>query len=84
MNSSSEPIRVMLVDDHPIVKMGLRGMLEHSRDFEVVGEASDEVEAVATAARLEPDVIVMDVMMPRHDGIDARQEIMEKLPTRRC
>ncbi len=80
MDTSGKPIRVMVVDDHPIVKMGLRGLLEQSSNVEVVGDASDGVEAVATAERLEPDVIVMDVMMPRLDGIEACREIMEKLP----
>ena len=80
MTSSGEPIRVMLVDDHPVVTKGLRRMLEDLRDLEIVGEASDGVEAVAAAEQLEPDVIVMDVMMPRKDGIEACREIMEKLP----
>lgn len=80
MTSSGGPIRVMLVDDHPVVKRGLRGMLEDVRDLEIVGEASDGIEAVEEAQRLEPDVIVMDVMMPRLDGIEACREIMEKLP----
>ena len=80
MNSPGETIRVMLVDDHPVVTMGLRGILEQSRDFEVVGEACDGVEAVETAERLKPNVIVMDVMMPRLDGIEACRAIMEKLP----
>lgn len=81
MTSSGEPIRVMLVDDHPVVTSGLRGMLEGSRDLEIVGEASDGVEAIETAQRLKPDVIVMDVMMPRLDGIEACREIMERLPS---
>ena len=80
MNSPGEPIRVMLVDDHPVVTMGLKGILELSGDFEVVGEACDGVEAVETAERLKPNVIVMDVMMPRLDGIEACRSIMEKLP----
>ena len=80
MNSSDKRVRVMLVDDHPVVKMGLKMMLEQSRGFEVVGEASDGVEAVATAEQLQPDVIVMDVMMPELDGIEACRTIMEKLP----
>ena len=80
MTSLDEPIRVMLVDDHPVVKEGLRGLLEDLRDLEIVGEASDGVEAVSEAERLEPDVIVMDVLMPRLDGIEACREIMEKLP----
>ncbi len=80
MNSSREPIRIMLVDDHPVVMMGLKAMLEQSGDFEVVGEAYDGIEAVEMAERLKPDVIVMDVMMPRLDGIEACRAIMEKLP----
>ena len=80
MNSPGEPIRVMLVDDHPVVTMGLKGMIEQSGDLEVVGEACDGVEAVEVAERLQPDVIVMDVMMPRLDGIEACRAIMEKLP----
>lgn len=80
MNSQGKPIRVMLVDDHPVVKMGLKGMLEQSGSFEVVGEASDGVEAVEAVERLQPDVIVMDVMMPELDGIEACRTIMEKLP----
>ena len=81
MTTSSEPIRVMLVDDHPVVKVGLRGMPEDLKDLEIVGEASDGVEAVEMAERLEPVVIVMDVMMPRLDGIEACRTIMEKLPS---
>ena len=80
MTSSRGPIRVMLVDDHPVVMRGLREMLGDLRDLEIVGEASDGVEAVEAAERLEPDVIVMDVLMPRLDGIEACREIMEKLP----
>ena len=80
MISSDKRVRMMLVDDHPVVKMGLKMMLEQSRGFEIVGEASDGVEAVATAEQLQPDVIVMDVMMPELDGIEACRTIMEKLP----
>ena len=80
MNSPSKPVRVMLVDDHPIVKMGLKVMLEQSGDLAVVGEASDGLEAVEMAERLRPDIIVMDVMMPQLDGIEACRIIMEKLP----
>ena len=80
MNSSAEPVTVLLVDDHPVVTMGLRGILEQSGNFKVVGEAWDGVEAVEKAERLKPDVIVMDVMMPELDGIEACRVIMEKLP----
>lgn len=80
MNASSKPIRVLLVDDHPVVKLGLKGILENSRGIEVVGEAADGVEAVEEAVRLEPDIIIMDVMMPRQDGVEACRIVMEKLP----
>ncbi len=78
--SSTERIRVMVADDHPIMRNGLREALDGEEDFEVVGQASDGVEAVRMAQRVEPDVIVMDVMMPGKDGVDACREIMEELP----
>ena len=78
--TTGERIRVMVADDHPIMRNGLRDALGVEEDFEVVGQAADGVEAVRMAARVEPDVIVMDVMMPRKDGVDACREIMEALP----
>ncbi len=81
--SSEGRIKVMVVDDHPIMRDGLRDALEASGRFEVVGLASDGEEAVRTAEGLAPEVIVMDVMMPGKDGIDACREIMELLPDTR-
>ena len=78
--SSANRIRVMVVDDHPIVRSGLRDVLEASSRCEVVGSAEDGEEAVRVAQRLEPQVIVMDVIMPNKDGVDACREIMELLP----
>ena len=78
--SSADRIRVMVVDDHPIVRSGLRDVLEASGRLEVVGQAGDGEEAVRTVEELGPEVIVMDVMMPRKDGVDACREIMELLP----
>ena len=78
--SSADRIRVMVVDDHPIMRNGLRDTLEASGRFEVVGLAGDGEEAVGTVEALGPQVIVMDVMMPNKDGIDACREIMELLP----
>ena len=75
--------RVMIVDDHSIMRDGLVRMLELDGGFEVVGQAADGVEAVRTAPDLEPDVIIMDVMMPVKDGIDACREIMDVLPETR-
>ena len=76
-------IRVMVVDDHPIMRDGLRDALEASGRFEVVGLAEDGEESVREAQNLRPDVIIMDVMMPGKDGIEACREIMELLPETR-
>ncbi len=76
-------IRVMVVDDHPIVRSGLRDTLEASGRFEVVGQAEDGEEAVRTVEEIDPQVIVMDVIMPNKDGVDACREIMELLPDTR-
>ena len=81
--SSADRIRVMVVDDHPIMRNGLRDTLEASGRFKVVGEAGDGEEAVRTVAELNPEVIVMDVIMPNKDGIDACREIMERQPDMR-
>jgi DNA-binding NarL/FixJ family response regulator len=68
-------IRVLLADDQVLVRTGLRTILEDAGDFDVVGEAADGVEAVARAAALAPDVVLMDVRMPRLDGIAATRQI---------
>jgi len=78
--SDEGPIRVMLVDDHAVVRRGLKGFLELLRDIEVVGEAEDGEEAVALADRLQPDVILMDLLMPKMDGITAIGKIKETRP----
>ena len=83
MSTESRRIRVLLADDHLIVREGLQMLLERSEEFEVVGQARDGVEAVEAAFELSPDVIVMDVMMPRKDGVEACREIMESLPDTR-
>ena len=81
--SADERIRVMIVDDHSIVRVGLKQVLDQSGEFEVVGEAADGEEAVRVAADVSPDVVVMDVMMPRKDGVEACREIMESAPETR-
>jgi NarL family two-component system response regulator LiaR len=73
-------IRVMLVDDHEIVRRGLRSYLETEADFEVVGEAGDGEEAVRLAAELAPDVILMDLVMPVLDGVEATRRIVAAQP----
>ena len=72
--------RVMLVDDHEIMRDGLREVLQRAGDFEVVGQAGDGAAAVKVAQSLKPDVIIMDVMMPLKNGIDACRELTEMLP----
>jgi NarL family two-component system response regulator LiaR len=76
----SSPIRVLIVDDHVIVRKGIRALLAAKRDIQVVGEAGDGAEAVAQAAALSPDVILMDLVMPRMDGIQATREIVARDP----
>ena len=78
--SSTNGIRVMLVDDHPITRRGLREVLEDSGGFDVVAQAADGVEAVTWAEETKPDVIVMDVLMPRKDGVEACRDILDLLP----
>ena len=81
--ASDERIRVMVVDDHSIVREGLKHVLEQSGEFEVVGQAGDGEEAVRVAAEVSPDVVVMDVLMPRKDGVEACRQIMESAPETR-
>lgn len=74
------PIRVMLVDDHSIVRQGLKEILDRTDEYEVVGEAADGVQAVELAKAIEPDVVLMDLIMPRKDGVEASREILEAVP----
>ncbi len=74
------PIRVLLVDDHAVVRRGLRGFLELIKDFDVVGEAENGREGVAAADRLAPDVVLMDLLMPEMGGLEAIAAIKEAHP----
>ena len=76
-------IRVLLVDDHPVVRQGLRALLSTDEGIEVVGEADDGDAAVAAAERLSPDVVLMDVVMPGMDGVEALRLIGERRPQTR-
>jgi len=73
-------IRVLITDDHAIVRKGIRALLATERDIEVVGEAGDGAEAVAQARALRPDVVLMDLVMPKVDGIEATRRITTELP----
>jgi DNA-binding NarL/FixJ family response regulator len=73
-------IRVLLVDDHAVVREGLRAFLELQEGIEVSGEAADGEEAIDAAARLRPDVILMDLVMPRLDGVTAMRSLRERAP----
>ncbi len=77
MNS---PIRVLIADDHEIVRKGIRALLATKRDIQVIGEASNGIEAVAQTLNLQPDVVLMDLVMPKMDGIQATREITAKQP----
>ncbi len=79
----SERIRVLVVDDHVVVREGLCALITARSDMEVVGEASDGVQAVLKARLLEPDVILMDLLMPRKHGIEATREIKQENPNAR-
>jgi DNA-binding NarL/FixJ family response regulator len=68
-------IKVLIADDHELLRNGLRGMLDAQEDMEVVGEAEDGVQAVDEAIRLHPDVVIMDIRMPRLDGIEATKRL---------
>lgn len=80
VNDEEGPIRVLLVDDHSVVRRGLRGFLELLKDFDVVGEAENGREGVAAAERLAPDVILMDLLMPEMGGLEAIAAIKESHP----
>jgi two-component system, NarL family, response regulator LiaR len=80
---ANDPIRVLIVDDHAVVREGLRTFLELQDGIEVVGEAADGEEAVEQASALTPDVILMDLVMPRLDGVGAMRALRDRVPTSR-
>lgn len=75
-----DKMRILLAEDHKVVREGTRRLLESQNDFEVVGEASDGVEAVELTKKLKPEIIIMDVSMPRLNGIEATKQIKALYP----
>lgn len=73
-------IRILIADDHKIVRMGLAALLATEKDLQLVGEAEDGVEAVRLTASLKPDVVIMDLMMPKKDGVEAMRDILAATP----
>ena len=76
-------ITVLLVDDHPVVREGLRGMISAEEDLTVIGEAASGAEALTIATSLRPDIILMDLRMPDIDGVTATEQILSALPSTR-
>jgi NarL family two-component system response regulator YdfI len=76
----SNPIRILVADDHLIIRQGLRLILETEEEFEMVGEAADGAEAVRQCAELKPDVVLMDLRMPNMDGLTAIEHLRDEQP----
>src|SRR3979411_3032203 len=74
-NRRLQPIRIVIADDHPIFRDGLRRLLEAEADLKVIGEACDGAEAVKLARQLKPDILLLDLAMPRHPGLEALREL---------
>ena len=74
------PKCILLVDDNPAIRMALRRFLEDHTEYEVCGEANDGLEAIEKAAELQPDLIVLDLSMPRMDGLKAARELRQRMP----
>jgi DNA-binding NarL/FixJ family response regulator len=77
---TEQRIRILVCDDHPVVRSGLRGMIQSQPDLEVIAEASEGAQAVALATRLQPDIVLMDLRMPGMDGVAATANIKARHP----
>ena len=80
MTDKADPIRVLVADDHPVVREGFSAIVDVEDDIEVVGQAADGLEAVSLARALQPDVVLMDLVMPNLDGVAAIEQIRAELP----
>lgn len=78
-----KPIRILIADDHAVVRRGLRSLIQTEKDLFVIGEASNGIEAVESTLRLKPDVVIMDLIMPEKSGAEAIAEIMAQIPETR-
>jgi DNA-binding NarL/FixJ family response regulator len=76
----SDPIRILIVDDHPVVRDGLRAMLATQPDFEVIAEAASGQELLAQAAGVRPDLVLLDLEMPEMDGVEALRQLRQRQP----
>ncbi len=77
---SLAPIRIVVADDHPVVRFGVKNMLQSQPGFDVVGEAEDGDDAITQTLELEPDILLLDLLMPRLPGLEAMRAIMTKSP----
>src|SRR5437899_12069469 len=75
MDRKAQPIRIVIADDHPIFRDGLRRLLEAESDLKVIGEAKDGAEAVKLARQLKPDIMLLDLAMPKYPGLEALREL---------
>jgi DNA-binding NarL/FixJ family response regulator len=75
--------RIVLADDHPVVRHGVRSLLQSEPDFSIVGEASDGLETVQLVERLQPEVLVVDLMIPRLNGLEVTRQVKQRLPQTR-
>ena len=79
--TASDKIRLLIADDHTVVRAGLAALLGTEKDLVLVGQAKNGIEAVRETVRLQPDVVIMDLMMPQKDGVDATAEITASVPS---